>query len=105
MTQHSSFPLAARSPGRRRAVRGLPGLSAAALAAPVLTACGGGPEADPDKRPITSAPARANLQGAYSTNPNLIAAGALMTAIPTLLAGFTLQRQFISGLTIGSSKG
>ncbi|MGW3563927.1 carbohydrate ABC transporter permease [Streptomyces sp. NPDC000941] len=56
-----------------------------------------------DKRPITSA--LANLQGAYFTNPNLIAAGALMTAIPTLLVYFALQRQFISGLTIGSSKG
>ncbi|GHB78200.1 ABC transporter permease [Streptomyces viridiviolaceus] len=56
-----------------------------------------------DKRPITSA--LANLQGAYFTNPNLIAAGALMTAIPTLLVYFTLQRQFISGLTLGSGKG
>ncbi|MER6977374.1 carbohydrate ABC transporter permease [Streptomyces carpinensis] len=55
------------------------------------------------KRPITSA--LANLQGAYFTNPNLIAAGALLTAIPTLLVYFTLQRQFISGLTIGSGKG
>ncbi|MFI5758910.1 carbohydrate ABC transporter permease [Streptomyces sp. NPDC051569] len=56
-----------------------------------------------DKRPITSA--LANLQGQYFTNPNLIAAGALMTAIPTLLVYFALQRQFISGLTIGSGKG
>ncbi|MEU2586439.1 carbohydrate ABC transporter permease [Streptomyces avermitilis] len=56
-----------------------------------------------DKRPVTSA--LANLQGAYFTNPNLIAAGALMTAIPTLLVYFALQRHFISGLTIGSGKG
>ncbi|MFE2597645.1 carbohydrate ABC transporter permease [Streptomyces sp. NPDC059396] len=56
-----------------------------------------------DKRPVTSA--LANLQGQYFTNPNLIAAGALMTAIPTLLVYFALQRQFISGLTIGSGKG
>ncbi|MET4645084.1 carbohydrate ABC transporter permease [Streptomyces sp. NBC_00121] len=55
-----------------------------------------------DKRPITSA--LANLQGQYFTNPNLIAAGALMTAIPTLLVYFALQRQFISGLTLGSGK-
>jgi multiple sugar transport system substrate-binding protein len=41
MTQHRSFPLAEQSPGRRRVVGGLFGLSAAALAAPVLTACGG----------------------------------------------------------------
>ena len=56
-----------------------------------------------DKRPITSA--IANLSGEYFTNPNLIAAGSLMTAIPTLLVYFLLQKQFVSGLTLGSSKG
>lgn len=55
-----------------------------------------------DKRPVTSA--LASLQGEYFTNPNLIAAGALMTAIPTLIVYFALQRQFISGLTIGAGK-
>ena len=39
------------------------------------------------------------------TNPDLIAAGALMTAIPTLPNYSALQRQFISGLTIGPGKG
>ncbi|HWC79963.1 MAG TPA: carbohydrate ABC transporter permease [Pseudonocardiaceae bacterium] len=56
-----------------------------------------------DKRPITSA--MANLRGAFFTNPNLIAAGALMTAIPTLVIYFVLQRQFVSGLTLGTNKG
>jgi multiple sugar transport system permease protein len=56
-----------------------------------------------DKRPITSA--IANLSGEYFTNPNLIAAGSLLTAIPTLLVYFLLQKQFVSGLTLGSSKG
>ncbi|MFI1735668.1 hypothetical protein ACH40E_42065 [Streptomyces acidicola] len=56
-----------------------------------------------DKRPVTSA--LANLQGQYFTHPNLIAAGAPMTAIPTLLVHFALRRQFISGLTLGSGKG
>jgi multiple sugar transport system permease protein len=46
-----------------------------------------------------------DLQGAYFTDPNLIAAGALMTPIPTLLVYFTLERQFIRRLTIGSGKG
>jgi multiple sugar transport system permease protein len=55
------------------------------------------------KRPITSA--LANLQGQYFTNQNLIAAGALMTAVPTLLVYLLLQRQFISGLTLGANKG
>ena len=53
--------------------------------------------------PITSA--LNNLQGQYFTNPNLVAAGALLTAIPTLIVYFALQRQFVSGLTLGASKG
>jgi multiple sugar transport system permease protein len=55
------------------------------------------------KRPITSA--LANLQGQFFTNQNLVAAGALMTAIPTLLLYLLLQRQFVSGLTLGANKG
>jgi multiple sugar transport system permease protein len=56
-----------------------------------------------DKRPITSA--LANLQGQYFTNQNLLAAGALITAVPTLLVYIILQKQFIAGLSLGSSKG
>ncbi len=56
-----------------------------------------------DKRPITSA--LANLQGQYFVNQNLLAAGALITAIPTLLVYVVLQKQFIAGLSLGSSKG
>jgi multiple sugar transport system permease protein len=56
-----------------------------------------------DKRPITSA--LSNLQGVYFTNNNLIAAGSLLAAIPTLIVYFVLQRQFIGGLTLGASKG
>jgi multiple sugar transport system permease protein len=56
-----------------------------------------------DKRPITSA--LANLQGAYFTNFNLLAAGAMLAAIPTLIVFALLQRHFISGLTLGASKG
>jgi multiple sugar transport system permease protein len=55
------------------------------------------------KRPITSA--LANLQGQYFVNQNLLAAGALITAVPTLLVYVILQRQFIAGLSLGSSKG
>jgi multiple sugar transport system permease protein len=55
------------------------------------------------KRPITSA--LANLNGVYFTNNNLLAAGALMTAIPTLVVYLLLQRQFIAGLSLGSTKG
>jgi multiple sugar transport system permease protein len=56
-----------------------------------------------NKRPITSA--LANLSGQYFSNQNLIAAGALMTAVPTLLIYLVLQRHFISGLTLGANKG
>ncbi len=56
-----------------------------------------------DKRPITSA--LNNLQGQFFTDTNLLAAGALLAAIPTILVYLVLQRHFISGLTLGSSKG
>jgi multiple sugar transport system permease protein len=56
-----------------------------------------------NKRPITSA--LANLQGQFVTNQNMIAAAALMAAIPTLVVYVLLQKQFIAGLALGSSKG
>ncbi|MBZ9638676.1 MULTISPECIES: carbohydrate ABC transporter permease [unclassified Streptomyces] len=56
-----------------------------------------------ENMPITSA--LNNLSGQYFTDPNLVAAGALLTAIPTLIVYFLLQRQFVSGLTLGANKG
>ncbi len=56
-----------------------------------------------DRRPITAA--LNNLQGAFFTDTNLLAAGALLAAIPTILVFLVLQRQFISGLSLGSTKG
>ena len=38
-------------------------------------------------------------------NNNLVAAGALMVAIPTIIVFLLLQRHFIRGLTLGSTKG
>jgi multiple sugar transport system permease protein len=55
------------------------------------------------KRPITSA--LANLQGQFVSNQNLIAAAAVMAAIPTLVVYVLLQKQFIAGLTLGATKG
>ena len=55
-----------------------------------------------DKRPITAA--LNNLQGQFFVNNNLISAAALIVAIPTLVVFFLLQKQFVSGLTLGSSK-
>jgi multiple sugar transport system permease protein len=56
-----------------------------------------------ENMPITSA--LNNLSGQYFTDSNLVAAGALLTAIPTLIVYFVLQRQFVSGLTLGATKG
>jgi multiple sugar transport system permease protein len=55
------------------------------------------------KRPITSA--LQNLQGQFFTNFNLLAAGALLAAIPTILVYLALQRHFVRGLTLGATKG
>ncbi|HSO30126.1 MAG TPA: carbohydrate ABC transporter permease [Candidatus Sulfomarinibacteraceae bacterium] len=55
------------------------------------------------KYPITSA--LNNLKGQFFTDYNLVAAGSIMVAIPTLIVFFALQKQFISGLTLGSTKG
>jgi len=55
------------------------------------------------KRPVTSA--LANLQGQFVSNQNLIAAAAVMAAIPTLVVYILLQKQFIAGLTLGATKG
>jgi multiple sugar transport system permease protein len=55
------------------------------------------------KRPITAA--LNNLQGEFFTDNNLLAAGALMTAIPTVIVFAALQRHFVNGLTLGANKG
>ena len=54
-------------------------------------------------RPITSA--IQNLAGEFAQNDNLLSACALIIAVPVLVVYFVLQRQFIAGLTLGSTKG
>ncbi len=56
-----------------------------------------------DKLPVTSA--LKNLQGQFARNNNLLSAAALIIALPTLIVYLVLQRQFIAGLTLGSTKG
>jgi len=56
-----------------------------------------------DKLPVTSA--LKNLQGQFAQNNNLLSAAALIIALPTLIVYLVLQRQFIAGLTLGSTKG
>lgn len=55
------------------------------------------------KRPITSGLGR--LTGEFVTDYNLLAAGAMIAAIPTLIVFLVLRKQFVSGLTLGSTKG
>jgi multiple sugar transport system permease protein len=55
------------------------------------------------KFPITSA--LNNLSGQFFTDNNLLAAGALLACLPTLIVYFALQKQFVAGLTLGSTKG
>jgi len=55
------------------------------------------------KRPITSA--LNNLQGEFFINYNLIAAGSLLAAIPPIIIYIALQKHFVAGLTLGSTKG
>ena len=56
-----------------------------------------------NRRPITSF--LQNLNGMYYSNYSLLAAGAFLAVIPTLLVFLVLQRYFVSGLTLGSTKG
>ena len=55
------------------------------------------------ERPITSS--IAVLNGQYATDYNLIAAASIMIALPTLAVYLALQKHFISGLTLGATKG
>ncbi len=54
-------------------------------------------------RPITSS--LANLGGEFFTDDNLIAAASVYVALPTLAVYLALQRHFVAGLTLGSTKG
>jgi multiple sugar transport system permease protein len=54
------------------------------------------------KFPITAA--LLNLQGGYSNSWNVIAAGSLVAAVPTAVVFSVFQKQFVSGLLVGSNK-
>jgi multiple sugar transport system permease protein len=56
-----------------------------------------------NKLPVTSA--LNNLRGQFFTDTNLVAAGSIIVALPVLVVFFALQKQFVSGLTLGSTKG
>lgn len=54
------------------------------------------------KFPVTAA--LLNLQGGYASAWNVVAAGSLVAAVPTALVFFLFQKQFVSGLLVGSNK-
>ncbi|HET6483765.1 MAG TPA: carbohydrate ABC transporter permease [Actinoplanes sp.] len=56
-----------------------------------------------DRLPITTGINA--LQGQFTQNNNLIAAGATITVVPALIVYLALQRHFVAGLTLGASKG
>lgn len=56
-----------------------------------------------DRLPITTG--LKALQGQFLVDYNLIAAGATITIVPTLVIYLVLQRHFVAGLTLGASKG
>lgn len=56
-----------------------------------------------DKFPITSA--LNNLKGQFFMDYNLLSAGSVVIALPVLVVFFVLQKQFVAGLTLGSTKG
>ena len=56
-----------------------------------------------EKYPVTSA--LNNLRGQFFQDTNLVAAGSIIVALPVLIVFFVLQKQFVSGLTLGSTKG
>jgi multiple sugar transport system permease protein len=55
------------------------------------------------KRPITSA--LNNFQGSFFTDQNVLAAMSFMVAVPTVIVYLVLSKQFVRGLTLGSTKG
>lgn len=56
-----------------------------------------------DKFPVTSS--LNNLKGPFFTDYNLLSAGSIIAALPVLVVFFVLQKQFVSGLTLGATKG
>lgn len=55
------------------------------------------------KFPVTSS--LNNLKGAFFTDYNLLSAGSILAGLPVLIIFFVLQRQFVSGMTMGATKG
>ena len=55
------------------------------------------------KFPVTSS--LNNLKGEFFVDYNLLSAGSVLVALPPIIVFFVLQKQFVSGLTLGATKG
>ncbi|MGV9915366.1 ABC transporter substrate-binding protein [Streptomyces tendae] len=98
MTQASRPTPVAPGPGRRGVVGGLFGLTAAALAAPVLTACGGGPAADPKTVTFGSNGADATPKSAYAALTKAFAAESGLKVKTNTVDHDTFQKSITSYL-------
>jgi glucose/mannose transport system permease protein len=58
---------------------------------------------NPDAQPVTIA--LNNLSGSFSVDWNVVMAGAIVAALPTILVYVFLSRYFVRGLLAGSVKG
>ena len=56
-----------------------------------------------DKFPVTSS--LNNLKGQFFVDYNLLSAGSVLVALPPVIVFFVLQKPFVSGLTLGATKG
>lgn len=59
----------------------------------------------PNGEAVRCKPRCNNLRGQFFTDYNLLAAGSVLVALPTILVFLLLQRHFVAGLTLGSTKG
>src|SRR5689334_14821208 len=61
------------------------------------------PHAGDDAAPITVGVAA--LRGQWTTAWNLVSAGSVLAALPSVLMFFAMQKHFVAGLTFGATKG
>ena len=64
-----------------------------------------GDGAAPGRRQVPDHQRPERLRGQFFVDYNLLAAGSVLVALPVLIVFFVLQKQFVSGLTLGSTKG
>ena len=62
-------------------------------------------DSTPSDRPATRRVGVAALRGQWTTAWNLVSAGSILAALPSVILFFVMQKQFVAGLTFGASKG